>query len=222
MSNETILQGPTFGPAKGKNTKKLVILLHGLGANGDDLIGLAPFFSEVLPEAEFLAPNAPQACDMAPVGYQWFSLQDRSALAIESGVRAAAPLVIDFIEYHREKRSLKHSDIALLGFSQGCMMSLFVGFRLRNKIAAILGYSGALVAPDKLISEVTNRSPVLLIHGENDPVVPFVRLEEARKGLESAGIDVQTLTRPGLGHGIDEEGIRAGVELLKTVLVGSN
>ncbi|MBI37085.1 MAG: phospholipase [Alphaproteobacteria bacterium] len=222
MSNETILQGPTFGPANGENAKKLVILLHGLGANGADLIGLAPFLSDVLPEVEFLAPNAPQACDMAPVGYQWFSLQDRSPAAIEAGVRAAAPLVINYIEHHLEKRSLKYSDIALLGFSQGCMMSLFVGFRLQNKIAAILGYSGALVASEKLVSEATNRPPVLLIHGESDPVVPFDRLEEARKGLESAGIDVQTLSRPGLGHGIDEEGIRAGAELLKTALVVSD
>ena len=102
------------------------------------------------------------------------------------------------------------------------MMSLFVGFRLQNKIAAILCYSGALVASEKLVSEATNRPPVHLIHGESETVVPFDRLEEARKGLESAGIDVQTLSRPGLGHGIDEEGIRAGAELLKTALVVSD
>ncbi|NKB48292.1 MAG: prolyl oligopeptidase family serine peptidase [Alphaproteobacteria bacterium] len=219
MSEHTKLSGPRFGPASGEPAKQLVILLHGVGADGDDLIGLAPMLAQVLPDAEFLAPNAPEPCDMAPVGYQWFSLQDRSAGAIEDGVRAVAPLVDQFIDDSCAERGIDPDRVALFGFSQGCMMSLFVGLRRVTPLAAILGYSGTLVAAGKLVDEMESRPPVLLVHGEADPVVPFQMLAAARAGLESAGVDVQTLSRPGLGHGIDEEGIRAGAALLHSTLL---
>lgn len=218
MSEQATLSGPTFGPASGGPAKQLVILLHGVGANGDDLIGLAPIFSQILPDAEFLSPNAPEPCDMAPVGYQWFSLQDRSADRIEAGVRAAAPLVDRFIDEQSAARQIAPDKVALLGFSQGCMMSLFVGLRRQSPVAAILGYSGTLVAPHKLADEIVSRPPVLLVHGEADPVVPYQLLSVSQAGLEAAGVEVQTLSRPGLGHGIDEEGIRHGAALLHRTL----
>ncbi|MFT5182449.1 MAG: phospholipase/carboxylesterase [Alphaproteobacteria bacterium] len=211
--------GPSFGPASGGPAKQLVILLHGVGADGDDLIGLAPVLSQVLPDAEFLAPNAPERCDMAPVGYQWFSLQDRSPGPIEAGVRAAAPLVDRFIDDNCAARGITPDRVALFGFSQGCMMSLFVGLRRPTPLAAILGFSGALVAPEKLAAEIVSRPPVLLVHGEEDPVVPHQMFIAAQTGLEAAGVDVQTVSRPGLGHGIDEEGIRAGAALLQATLI---
>lgn len=218
MSDQATLSGPTFGPASGSAAKQLVILLHGVGADGADLIGLAPILSQFLPDAEFLAPNAPDPCDMAPFGYQWFSLQDRSAERIEAGVRSAAPLVDRFIDEQSAARQIPHDKVALLGFSQGCMMSLFVGLRRQSPVAAILGYSGALVAPHKLADEIVSRPPVLLVHGEADPVVPFQMLAAAQAGLEAVGVEVQTLSRPGLGHGIDEEGIRHGAALLNRAL----
>ena len=220
MSDEKTLNGPSFGPASGGPAKQLVILLHGVGANGDDLIGLAPMLSQVLPDAEFLSPNAPEPCDMAPVGYQWFSLQDRSPGLIEAGVRAAAPLVDRFIDDNCAARDINPDRVALLGFSQGCMMSLFVGLRRPTPLAAILGYSGALVAPEKLATEIVSRPPVLLVHGEADPVVPHQMFTAAQAGLAAAGVDVRTVSRPGLGHGIDEEGIRAGAALLQSTLLG--
>ncbi len=219
MSEQATLSGPTFGPASEGPAKQLVVLLHGVGADGDDLIGLAPVLSQVLPDAEFLAPNAPEPCDMAPFGYQWFSLQDRSPERIEAGVRAAAPLVDAFIDEHCEARQIAPDQVALLGFSQGCMMSLFVGLRRQLAVAAVIGYSGALVAPQKLADEIVSRPPVLLVHGEADPVVPFQSLAAAQAGLEAAGVEVQTLNRPGLGHGIDEEGIRHGAALLHRTLL---
>lgn len=212
------LSGPAFAPASGGPAKQLVILLHGVGADGNDLIGLAPMLSQGLPDAEFLAPNAPEPCDMAPVGRQWFSLQDRSADVIEAGVRAAAPLVDKFIDDNCAIRQITPDRVALFGFSQGCMMSLFVGLRRQTALAAVLGYSGALVAPEKLAAEIVSRPPVLLVHGEADPVVPYQMLAAAQAGLEAAGVDVQTVSRPGLGHGIDEAGIREGAALLQRTL----
>ncbi len=218
MPEHVELSGPAFAPASGGPAKQLVILLHGVGADGNDLIGLAPMLSQGLPDAEFLAPNAPEPCDMAPVGYQWFSLQDRSTDVIEAGVRAAAPLVDKFIDDNCAIRQITPDQVALFGFSQGCMMSLFVGLRRQTAIAAVLGYSGALVAPGKLAAEIVSRPPVLLVHGEADPVVPHQMLAAAQAGLEAAGVDVQTVSRPGLGHGIDEAGIREGAALLQRTL----
>lgn len=218
MPEHVELSGPAFAPASGGPAKQLVILLHGVGADGNDLIGLAPMLSQGLPDAEFLAPNAPEPCDMAPVGYQWFSLQDRSADVIEAGVRAAAPLVDKFIDDNCAIRQITPDRVALFGFSQGCMMSLFVGLRRQTALAAVLGYSGALVAPEKLAAEIVSRPPVLLVHGEADPVVPYQMLAAAQAELEAAGVDVQTVSRPGLGHGIDEAGIREGAALLQRTL----
>ncbi|MCZ6452828.1 MAG: prolyl oligopeptidase family serine peptidase [Alphaproteobacteria bacterium] len=218
MPEHVELSGPAFAPASGGPAKQLVILLHGVGADGNDLIGLAPMLSQGLPDAEFLAPNAPEPCDMAPVGRQWFSLQDRSADVIEAGVRAAAPLVDKFIDDNCAIRQITPDRVALFGFSQGCMMSLFVGLRRQTALAAVLGYSGALVAPEKLAAEIVSRPPVLLVHGEADPVVPYQMLAAAQAGLEAAGVDVQTVSRPGLGHGIDEAGIREGAALLQRTL----
>lgn len=218
MPEHVELSGPAFAPASGGPAKQLVILLHGVGADGNDLIGLAPMLSQGLPDAEFLAPNAPEPCDMAPVGHQWFSLQDRSADVIEAGVRAAAPLVDKFIDDNCAIRQITPDRVALFGFSQGCMMSLFVGLRRQTALAAVLGYSGALVAPEKLAAEIVSRPPVLLVHGEADPVVPYQMLAAAQAELEAAGVDVQTVSRPGLGHGIDEAGIREGAALLQRTL----
>jgi len=218
MSEQAGLSGPNFAPASGGPAKQLIILLHGLGADGNDLIGLAPLLSRVLPNAEFLAPNAPEACDTAPSGYQWFSLQDRTPTRIETGVRAAAELLEDYIDDQLEEREINDDRLALIGFSQGCMMALHVGLRRPVAPAAILGYSGMLAAPDKLDAEITCRPPVLLVHGEADPIVPFQMLASAQTGLERAGVEVETISRPGLGHGIDEEGIRHGAALLQRTL----
>jgi len=113
------LNGPSHPPAAGGKPRRLVLLLHGLGADGNDLIGLAPYWARLLPEAEFLSPNAPFPCDMAPYGYQWYSVQDRSPEAQLAGVRAAAPILDGFIDEALAERGLGPEDLALVGFSQG-------------------------------------------------------------------------------------------------------
>jgi phospholipase/carboxylesterase len=215
------LSGPSRPPASGGKPRRLVILLHGLGADGNDLIGLAPYWARLLPTAEFRSPNAPFPCDMAAYGYQWFSSQDRTPEAVLAGVRAAAPILDAFIDEALKERGLADRDLALVGFSQGTMMSLFVGLRRNQPVAGILGFSGRLLAPELLASELHSRPRTLLVHGTDDPLVPYSSLAEAETGLKGAGVPVETVTCAGLGHSIDEEGVRRGGLFLKEILVGA-
>ena len=212
------LSGPSRPPASGGKPSRLVILLHGLGADGNDLIGLAPYWAPLLPEAEFLSPNAPFPCDMSPSGYQWFSSQDRSPTAVLAGVRAAAPILDAFIDEALAARGLGDGDLALVGFSQGTMMSLFVGLRRLEPVAGIVGFSGRLLAPELLVDELRSRPRTLLVHGTEDPLVPYASLAAAETTLTAAGVQVETLTCPGIGHSIDEAGLRRGGHFLRDVL----
>jgi phospholipase/carboxylesterase len=214
------LTGPQQPPASGGAPRQLVVLLHGVGADGSDLIGLAPYWAELLPDAEFLSPDAPFPCDMAPFGRQWFSLQDRSPAAILAGVRATAPILDAFLDDALAARGLDDRSLALVGFSQGTMMSLYVGLRRATAPAGIIGYSGALIGASDLPHEIRVRPPVLLVHGDADEVVPPQVLPMAVKALEAAGVPVDSLTRPGLGHGIDEVGLREGGAFLRHVFGG--
>jgi phospholipase/carboxylesterase len=215
------LSGPSRPPASGGKPRRLVILLHGLGADGNDLIGLAPYWARLLPDAEFLSPNAPFPCDMAPYGYQWFSSQDRSPEAVLGGVRTAAPILDAFIDEALEERGLGSGELALVGFSQGTMMSLFVGLRRAEPVAGIVGFSGRLLAPELLASELRSRPPILLVHGTEDPLVPYSSLAAAETTLKAAGVPVETVTSFGIGHSIDDQGLRRGGEFLKKVLSGT-
>ena len=212
------LSGPSRPPLAGGQPRRLVILLHGLGADGNDLIGLQQYWSRLVPDAEFISPNAPFPCDMAPYGYQWFSVQDRTPPAVLAGVRAAAPSLDAFIDDELKKRDLTESDTALVGFSQGTMMSLFVGLRREKPLAGILGYSGRLIAPDLLANEMRSRPPVLLVHGTEDPLVPFESMTQAETALKAAGVPIETLACPGIEHAIDPEGLQAGGRFLREVL----
>ena len=222
MSEIQTLDGPMIKPASGGEPAQLVILLHGVGADGNDLIGLAPFFQRVLPEAAFVSPNAPFAFDMAPPsmgygGYQWFSLQDMGPLARLKGVTAAAPILDRFIDDMLAETGLAEENTALIGFSQGTMMALHVGLRRERQLACIVGYSGMLCGPELLSAEIRSRPPVMLVHGEADELLPVEALQAAVRGLEAAGVNVRYASRPGLGHGIDDEGLRLGMGFLAEI-----
>jgi phospholipase/carboxylesterase len=212
------LSGPSRPPVAGGKPSRLVILLHGLGADGNDLIGLQQYWGRLVPEAEFVSPNAPFPCDMAPYGYQWFSVQDRTPPSVLAGVRAAAPSLDAYIDDELEKRGLDESAAALVGFSQGTMMALFVGLRRAKKLAGILGYSGRLLAPDLLADELRSRPPVLLVHGTADPLVPYESLAAAETALKGANVPVETLACVGIEHAIDPEGLERGGRFLAEVL----
>lgn len=203
------LQGPELAPKSG-NVKRLVILLHGLGSDGNDLIGLAPLMKDALPDTQFVSPNAPFPCDMAPYGYQWFSLQDRNSAAMLAGVQKAEPIVNAFIDAQRDRFKLEDKDVALVGFSQGTMTSLHVAPRRATPLAGVVGFSGALIAVESV-----SKPPVCLIHGEQDDVVPFAAMAHAEKTLKAAGIPVETHARPYLPHSIDPEGLDIAQKFLR-------
>jgi phospholipase/carboxylesterase len=209
------LSGPSQPPASGGRPKQLVVLLHGYGSNGEDLIGLAPFFAQALPEAEFLSPNAPFPCELSSFGFQWFGLEDRSPEMKLGGVRVAAQILEPFLDAELAKRGLSDGELALVGFSQGTMMSLHVGPRRSDRIGGILGFSGALIAPQLLAAEIRSKPPVFLVHGTADQVVPFGALAQAQQALRDAGIPVEAESRPGLTHSIDQVGAQLGALFLR-------
>ncbi len=221
MTDIITLSGPTYPPAYGGAAKQLVILLHGVGADGNDLIGLAPYWSRMLPEAEFVSPNAPFPCDMVPIGYQWFSLLDRRPERMYAGLSATHPFVDAFIDRALDQRGLTPRDLALVGFSQGTMTALHVALRRPEPFAALVGFSGALLDLGQLADEITARPPTLLIHGDADEVVPAAALPAAVAALKAVDVEVDSLVRRGLGHGIDPEGMTRAANFLKQHLPSS-
>ena len=207
MGSETVLQCRRHGPASGGPAKQLVVLLHGLGADGADLIALAPMLAESFPDAVFVAPDAPHPCDMAPFGRQWFSLQQMTMDHLLEGARASEPTLNAFIDRELGAHGLADAALAVVGFSQGTMMALHCCLRRPASPAALVGFSGFLIAPERLAADITVRPPVLLVHGTEDEVIPFEAMAVARDGLRAAGLEVEAVARPGLGHGIDPEGI---------------
>jgi phospholipase/carboxylesterase len=178
------------------------------------LIDLAPAWGAALPHAAFAAPDAPEPCDMAPMGRQWFSLANRAPAVLASGIKRARPALDVFIDAELARLGLPSTAYALMGFSQGAMMVLYTGLRRANAPRAILAYSGALIAPDMLAAERKNAAPVLLVHGMADDVVEVARSQAAEASLRTAGVPVQARYTPGLGHGIDPGGLAAGAAFL--------
>lgn len=214
------LSGPSLPPGTGGDPRQLVVLLHGVGADGRDLLGLAPMLARHLPHAAFHAPDAPFPCGMAAWGRQWFSLQDRSPRALLAGVEGAAPVLDGYLDALLARYDLEDGRMALVGFSQGAMMALHVAPRRPRPAAAVLGYAGALIGAARLAAEIRSRPPVLLVHGDADDVVPFPAMATAAEGLEAAGLSVRQLPRPGLPHSIDPEGIEIGARFLTDLLPG--
>jgi phospholipase/carboxylesterase len=209
------LFGPEVKPLSGGKAKQLVIFLHGLGADGKDLITLAKDIGKFLPDAHFLSPHAPQECDMAPFGYQWFSLQQRDEDSILKGIKATAPILNNYIDEQLVKLDIKPENVILMGFSQGTMMSLYVALRRERAIGGIVGFSGALIGAQSLPVEIKSTPPVLLIHGDNDDVVPYQALAFAKDTLSSNNVKVETLTCKGLGHSIDIDGIEEAIKFMR-------
>ena len=212
------LDGPRLEPRSGA-ARQLVVFLHGYGADGNDLIDIGRAWQQLLPQAAFVSPHAPEPCGQAPVGRQWFALTFRNPDERWIGVNKAAPLVERFLDAELARHKLPPSALALVGFSQGTMMALHVGLRRAVAPAAIVGYSGLLVEradgdAEKFAAEIKSRPPVLLVHGDRDDLIPPQALFQATQGLAALGVPVEWHLSAGVGHGIDAEGLRHGGEFL--------
>jgi len=212
------LDGPRWGPASKAPAKQLVVLCHGLGADGHDLIDLAPAWSHAVPDSQFASVDAPFPHESG-FGRQWWGVADRSPSVMEAGARRAAGYLNAFIDAELARLGLPEDAYALMGFSQGAMTVLFTGLRRAAAPRAILAFSGALVAP--LPAEFANRAPVLLVHGEADDVVPAQRSRDAERVLREAGVPVEAAYVPRLGHGIDDTGLAMGALALQRGFAGS-
>lgn len=212
------LDGPRRAPASGGPAQHLVVFLHGLGSNGDDLMGLAPVFAQALPHAAFASPNAPHPFAFMPGGYQWFGIDDPSQITpafMADGVAAAAPYLDEFLDAELKRTGVTADKLALVGFSQGCMMALHVGLRRLVSPAAIVGYSGVLTGVDRLAGEIKSRPPTLMVHGDMDPVVPYASLAAAERALADVDVPVITHTSRGAPHTIAQDGVMLGMKHLQ-------
>lgn len=214
MTDRLPLDGPSAPPPSGAGPRSLVILLHGYGSNGDDLIGLVPYWRAALPDTLFVAPDAPQPCPGAPGGRQWWPLTGLTPEARAAGVRVSAPVLNAYIDAQLAAHGLSEDRLALVGFSQGTMMALHVGPRRAKALAGIVGYSGMLADPDALAAEVATKPPILLVHGDIDEVLPVSALHQAKAQLTALNFDVTAHVSRGLGHSIDETGLQLGARLL--------
>lgn len=220
------IDGPRIAPRSG-TAKQLVVFLHGYGADGNDLISLGREWQSLLPDAAFVSPNAPEPVPGAPMGRQWFGLTFRDPDERWRGVNKAQPILDQFLDAELQKHNLPGSALALVGFSQGTMMSLHAGLRRAVAPAAIVGYSGTLVLPSQpdalgnAIEEIRARPPVLLVHGDRDEMIPAQAMFAAAQALGGAGLSVEWHLSQGIGHGIDGDGLRFGGAFLKKAFAGA-
>ena len=213
-----MISGPIIEPSSGNPPKQMIIFVHGYGADGNDLIGLTNYFQSTLPEAIFLSPHAPEACSMNPSGYQWFDLTSTDPAVLWSKILVAADHLNEFIDSKLLEYNIAEENLALIGFSQGTMMSLHVSLRRKNTMAAVLGYSGRLIGADLLKDDLISKPSIYLIHGDQDPMVPYQESLTAEKVLKEYSIDIQTHISEHTQHSIAEDGLRIGVDFLASKL----
>ena len=195
----------------------MVVFLHGYGADGADLLGLADPLAPHLPDTVFLAPDAPEPCSGNPFGRQWFPipwLDGSSEGQAGTSLAASAALLDAFLDARLAEEGLREAALALVGFSQGTMMALQVAPRRAAAMAGVVGFSGRLLQPARLAAEARVTPPILLLHGDQDPMVPFADLASAETALRAAGFDVNAVVMRGMGHGIAPEGLSAALRFL--------
>ncbi len=205
------------GAAEGQ-ARALVVFLHGYGADGADLLGLADALAPHLPGVAFFAPDAPEPCSGNPFGRQWFPIPwlDGSSEAQQGeGMRAAVADLNAFLDKILAEEGLGPEALALVGFSQGAMMALHLAPRRAEAVAGVVAISGRLMVPERLETEFLVRPPVLLIHGDQDPVVPFDDMAKAGNALVAAGFETYGHVMQGTGHGIAPDGLGVALQFLK-------
>lgn len=214
------LQSKRRASVSGK-TGSVVILLHGYGADGADLLGLADPLGPHMPDTVFIAPDAPERCVNNPFGYQWFPipwLDGSDPVAAGVSQRASAEKLDAFIGKVLEDEGVTSSQVVLFGFSQGTMMSLYVAPRRAEPLAGIVGFSGRLLEPESLAREAVSKPPVLLVHGDADDIVPISSLQEAGDALTKAGFETYAHVMKGTAHGIAPDGLSVALSFMREKL----
>lgn len=213
------LSGPMLPPASGGLPRQAVVLLHGYGSDGNDLIGLAPHWQGVLPDAVFISPHAPEQCRQLASGFQWFDIAfegDRLANR-QLGVAQARPVLVEFLEDLWRQSGIGPENTILAGFSQGAMVALHVGLSLEKPLMGIIAFSGAFVPPEGFGSAALAKSPVCLVHGDSDDVVDPELSADADVALRLAGYEVSYHVSPGVGHGIAPDGLAFATNFIARV-----
>jgi phospholipase/carboxylesterase len=212
-----MLSGPSMAPSSGGAPASLVVMLHGRGSNGDDLIGLAGLFREEFPHTAFHSPNAP--LELAGFGYEWYPLDPREERP--GHIRRSEVHVNEFVDSLLDAYGLASAQCALLGFSQGTIMSIHTAPRRASQLAGVVGFSGAMYTGDTLEAELASKPPFVLIHGAEDPVLSVTLTEEAGRNLDELGVPVSVHVLPGLAHSIDRRAVDIAIAFLKQVLPAS-
>ncbi|MBK4214596.1 alpha/beta fold hydrolase [Paracoccus caeni] len=211
----TELKSARKGPA---DADAAVVFLHGYGADGADLLGLADPLGQHLPNTAFYAPDAPERSVNNPMGYQWFPipwLDGSTEEQAKAGMARSIPLIDAFLDKVLADEGITPDRLIVIGFSQGTMMALHVLPRRSEEIAGIVGFSGRLLAPELLEAELKVKPPVLLIHGDQDPMVPFEEMGLAGQALQDAGFTVYGHVMKDTGHGISPDGLGVALSFLK-------
>lgn len=195
-----------------ENPKKLVILLHGYGSNGDDMISLVPFMKEKLPTCYFISPYGLEPFELSLKGRQWFSLINRIPSVLRQKVDDSSKKFQQIILKKQEELGLTNKDTVIVGFSQGTMLGLYSALTQGEPFAAAIGFSGLLVYP---IDFRNNETPICLIHGENDTVVPIIEMTKAIEYFNNHSVKYETLSIPDLNHTIDSNGIDKAISFIQ-------
>ena len=207
---------------KSGETRSVVVFLHGYGANGADLLGLAAPLGAHLPDTLFVAPDAPETIPGMPNGFQWFPipwLDGSSEEEAERGMAAAVQDLNAFLDALMVDEDVLPEQVVLFGFSQGTMMALHVAPRREDAVAGVVAFSGRLLSPETLSDEVAVRPPILLVHGDADDMVPPQSLPEAAQALQDAGFqDVYAHVMKGTGHGIAPDGLSVALAFMRDKL----
>ena len=200
-----------------KNINNAVILLHGYGGDGNDIAPVTINWKRFLPNTIFICPDGPETCSINPTGYQWFDLNSEDEEYITKKASEAEKILKEFIVEIKNEFNLLNSNICLSGFSQGCMMSINVGLSEKEKFAGIIGFSGKIINRNELGNRILSRPSTLLIHGDQDEIVPPVNLLEAKDFFERNKIDITTKMLKGCGHNIPVEASSLGLTFLKKI-----
>lgn len=214
------LSGPMLPPRSGKAPTQLMVLLHGYGADGGDLIGLGRHWGEMLPGMLFVSPNAPSVCDHMPSGFQWFPVAGALPIRKVGDAEAARPALVNFLMDLWAQTGVSPAKTVLAGFSQGGMMALHVGTALDQQLAGLISFSGAFLPPEGFGTGKFAKPPVALIHGDQDGVVDTDLSRQAATVLRAAGLDVTLHISPGVGHGIAEDGLEFATAFLLATMGG--